>query len=294
LFSMLSLGNLSKAQPYYYNHWYNDSPTTWELSAGAGGMNCFTDLGGRKGNGRGFIKDLNLVNTRFCAGLYLGILYENTIGARLELTCGKITAYDSILKDHQAGRYRRNLHFRSIIMELALLAEFHPLNWLAYASSREGSRFSPYLLAGVGVFTFNPQAQINGNWIFLNALHTEGQGFTEYPNRKPYKLTQCNIPAGIGLKYEISSLLNMRIEVIHRILFTDYLDDVSTSYISSESFYRYFDPWRAAQAAKLADRRNLPQPPDNQTNEKRGNPGKNDAWFSIQVRLGILLNRIRK
>ena len=59
---------------------------------------------------------------------------------------------------------------------------------------------SPYILAGIGYFHFNPQANLNDNYVDLQPLHTEGQGFAEYPNVKEYKLSQINFPVGIGSK----------------------------------------------------------------------------------------------
>ena len=35
-------------------------------------------------------------------------------------------------------------------------------------------------------------------------LHTEGEGFAEYPDRKEYKLKQINFPVGAGIKYKIA------------------------------------------------------------------------------------------
>jgi hypothetical protein len=278
------------SQYYYYDDLHYDTPISWEIGLGAGGMNCLTDLGGRKGPGKGFIKDLNLSNTRLCASAYGEALYHYTIGARLEFTYGSITAYDSMLGPDGGGRYQRNLSFRSKILELSLLAEFHPLAWHAYNNGLALPRCSPYLLGGIGLFSFDPKAKRDGNWLSLSSLHTEGQGFVEYADRRPYQLTQCNIPVGLGLKYELSTLLHARLEIVHRLLFTDYLDDVSGSYINPEAFYRNLPPAQAALAAQLSDRRR----PGSGKGERRGNPDKKDAYFSVQVKMGLLLSRIRK
>ncbi|MEI9957878.1 MAG: hypothetical protein WDM90_16620 [Ferruginibacter sp.] len=63
-------------------------------------------------------------------------------------------------------------------------------------------------------------------------MHTEGQGFLEYPDKKIYSLHQIAIPVGAGLKYELSQMITLRAEYIYRILNTDYLDDVSTTYVN--------------------------------------------------------------
>jgi hypothetical protein len=160
------------------------------------------------------------------------------IAIRVEGNYGQVTAADSVLKHDVsvAGyRYLRNLSFRSIVLEAYLGLEFHPL--LLMTSFREnGITLSPYILAGIGLYNFNPQAKTGNNWVNLAALHTEGQGFAEYPDKKEYKLTQFNLPLGAGLKYEIGPLFNLRVEMLYRILRTDYLDDVSGTYADPRSF----------------------------------------------------------
>lgn len=48
-----------KAQYYFYNDKYYDNAVVMELGASFGVMNSLTDLGGKKGIGKKFIKDLN-------------------------------------------------------------------------------------------------------------------------------------------------------------------------------------------------------------------------------------------
>jgi hypothetical protein len=175
-----------------------------------------------------------------------------------------------------------------------LLAEFHPLTLFA-SPLVEPSRFSPYLLGGIGLFHFNPQAYINNRWVDLKPLHTEGQGFAEYAERKPYSLTQLNIPLGIGVRYEISALLNARLEIVHRILNTDYLDDVSTRYIDPALFGKYLDHGQAVLAAQLADRRQEVVPETiTKEGEIRGDPKNKDAYFTVQFKLSMSIGRTRR
>ena len=53
-----------KAQYYYYNDRYYDNDVVMEIGATFGIMNAFTDLGGKKGIGKSFIKDLNWKNSK--------------------------------------------------------------------------------------------------------------------------------------------------------------------------------------------------------------------------------------
>jgi hypothetical protein len=292
----------AKAQYYFYDNRYYDNPLTFEVGASIGGMNCLTDLGGRKGIGKKFVKDLILRNTQLCGGVYAGLMYKSAIGLRLEATFGQIKAYDSILKGVKTttfGRYERNLSFRSSITEFTALAEIHPLfifiNW--EKNEQDPPRYSPYLLAGIGYYSFNPQAKRGNTWVDLQPLSTEGQGLKEYPNRQPYKLKQVNFPVGIGLKYELSSLLNLRAEFLYRILTTDYLDDVSTTFIDPAAYSNPSNNFSGSRLnnALLLNDRHYELDPSYTTlpGDQRGNSKNNDAYFTFNIKLGLTLGRER-
>ena len=289
----------TSAQFYFRDNNYYDSPLLFEIGASIGMMNCLTDVGGKKGIGKPLLKDLNMGNMQVNGSFYIGALYKYAVGIRLEGSVGKIKAYDSILqpvKESTLGRYERNLQFSSKITELSLTFEFHPLflfvNWQVQENSPPS--LSPYLTAGIGYFTFNPQAKLYSNWIDLQPLHTEGQGFAEYADRKTYRLSQINFPLGAGFKYEISSTVNLRAELVGRILQTDYLDDISTRYINPQLFSKYLTGDQLNNALVLNDRRsrfNPAFPVNPKGGQRRGNPKNNDAYFTINLKLGIALGR---
>jgi len=116
----------------------------------------------------------------------------------------------------------RNLQFESAISEFSVVGEYYLLNLYE-------KRFSPYGFIGLAVFHFDPYTHDStGRKVFLKPLSTEGQGI--YPNKKPYSLWQPAIPFGGGVKFAITENLRIGFEIGLRKLFTDYLDDVSTSY----------------------------------------------------------------
>jgi len=116
----------------------------------------------------------------------------------------------------------RNLHFESAISEFSIVGEYYLFNLYE-------RRFSPYGFVGLGIFHFDPYTYDSaGTKIFLKPLSTEGQGI--YPDKKPYSLWQPTIPFGGGVKFAISENLRIGFEIGIRKTFTDYLDDVSTSY----------------------------------------------------------------
>ena len=282
----------SEAQYYFYNDRYYANDIVFEMGGSVGAMNSLTDLGGRKGVGKEFISDLNLKVTKPSYSLYAIATYRGFLGIRLEGTLGRIESYDSILKKRDPsliGRYGRNLSFRTKITDVQLAMEIHPL-FFKYYEEDEAPYWSPYIVAGVGYFAYNPQANLDGKWYDLYPLRLEGQGFAEYPDRKRYKLNQFNIPLGAGVKYEINSYLNARFEIVYRKLFTDYLDDVSNTYIDPSLFNVYLQPAQAAIAQRLYSRMQELQPgyivKDGQA---RGDKKDKDAYFTVQLKIGIII-----
>lgn len=118
----------------------------------------------------------------------------------------------------------RNLSFETSIAEFSVLGEYYLYNLY-------DRPFSPYLFAGLAVYHFNPYTFTGNNQkVYLQPLSTEGQGLAAYPDRKPYSLTQLAIPFGGGVKFAITDAWHIGLELGLRKLFTDYLDDVSTTY----------------------------------------------------------------
>jgi hypothetical protein len=294
LIAIITGNQLTAQRNYYYTDKYYENALVFELGATGGLINALTDLGGKKGTGKNFIKDLRWKTAKPACGVYLLANYADKLCLRIEGIIGQVVGYDSILKNVATstfGRYERNLSFRSKISELHLALELHPLLFKNYLTN-EMPLLSPYIAGGIGVYTFDPQAQLNGYWHRLQPLSLEGQGFTEYKNRKPYKLTQLNFIAGVGLRYQLSSLITARVEFVHRKLFTDYLDDVSTTYIDPSVFAHYLNPAKAAVAQKLYNRNAQIMPGTTaHINEQRGDIKDNDAYFTILFKLGIILGR---
>lgn len=296
LFSFVSYH--ASAQFYFYDNDHYDSPLIFEIGGSVGAINSLTDLGGRKGIGKKFVKDLNLNKTQLAGGIFLGAMYRNMIMFKLEATFGKIQGDDAVLKKvapSTFGRYERNLNFRSKITEFSGTFEIHPLyifNNYDGDNDKVPPSFSPYLTAGVGLFSFNPQAKTTNGWVDLQPLSTEGQGFAEYPDRKVYKLRQMCIPVGAGVKYELTSNINLRAEFVYRILNTDYLDDVSTNYIDPTLYPNYFTGAKLTNAFLLNDRQ-YELDPTHITNpgDQRGNPKNNDAYFTFNLKVSYCFGR---
>jgi hypothetical protein len=277
----------------FYNTWYYNYDLVWEAGVGAGMMNCLTDLGGRKGNGAKFIKDIHWASSKPGVSFYISATYKDVVAVRFSFQSGSVSAADSVLKRTAPllqERYGRNLSFSSSIREFSLLAETHPLFWKLGANDKIPS-FSPYLIAGLGYYHFNPRAVLDGRWIDLQPLRLEGQGLAgSAPS--PYSLRQFCFPAGAGIRYETGPLFNLRLECLYRFLLTDYLDDVSGIYVDPGLFDLHPDPGKAALAKLLYQRMGELQPGvAPAVGAQRGNAGNNDAYFSFQLTVGYVFRR---
>jgi hypothetical protein len=90
----------------------------------------------------------------------------------------------------------------------------------------------------------------------------------------------------------LTSTLNLRAELVYRILFTDYLDDVSTTYIDPTVYQNYFTGNKLANALLLNDRQYELDPTHiTQPGDQRGNPKNNDAYFSFNFKIGYTFGR---
>ena len=176
-----------------------------------------------------YIGDLN--NTHFnnirAAG---GITFRKNFDRRFSFKSSAL--YTNVYADDANSaddiNKNRNLHFKSDVIELSGQVEF---NFLPYETGNALYPFTPFVFTGVSLFNFNPRAEASdGQWYALQELGTEGQGTTAFPNRKKYALTQLSIPFGGGFKIGVSDDVNIIIEYGLRKTFTDYIDDVSTTY----------------------------------------------------------------
>jgi hypothetical protein len=265
--------------------------TYWEGGLTIAPSNFLGDLGGNAGKGTSFLKDNNFNQTKFFAGAFMEVYPSELIGGRFSLNYGRLSGDDGVISGKgglEEARRLRNLNFKTSNLEFTAVAEIYPTVIFEEDALDVFHKIRPYALAGIGAFHFNPQGQdpSNGQWVKLQALHTEGQGFAEFPDRKPYKLTQLNVPLGIGIKYYVTENFALSFEIVHRKTFTDYMDDVSTSYIDPNLFYTYLPPSQAAVADRVYNKSPLRTVNSGfSPGDKRGTKENNDAYYSAGFKL---------
>jgi hypothetical protein len=271
----------------------------FEGGVAVGPMVFLGDLGGHFGRGTTFLKDYNMNATKLSYGVFLAAHPSELFGFRLQLNIGKVEGDDSYIKGQgglEEARLGRNLDFKSNISEGLLMGEIYPTVLFEDDRNDVTGKLRPYAVIGVGVFHFNPMGTYvdpNTNqetWVYLQPLHTEGEGFV--PGRPNYKLTQLNIPMGVGIKYYFSDKLNLSFEILHRKTFTDYIDDVSTTFVDPSVLYANLPSGQAQIADAMSNKswaRGVPGGLYN-VGEKRGDPTQKDAYltatFKISIRIG--------
>jgi hypothetical protein len=156
----------------------------------------------------------------------------------------------------------RDLAFESPVTDISAVAEF---NFFPYFTGSRKNGITPFIYAGVGVMFFKPAS--GGQE--LQPLGTEGQN-AGYDGRKPYSLTQVNVPFGLGGKLSLSRKICITVFWELHKLFTDYLDDVSTTYYLDGTAINPDDPSQSLSDPSM----------DHQPGMKRGNASTMD-WYSF-------------
>lgn len=257
------------------------------------------DLGGNRGKGTTFIKDVNLELTKLMKGGYVTFYPTDWLGFRFAGQYTHVSGRDDIIDtkgEDELWRKQRNLDFKSDMWEAYAAIEFYPTLFLNRGSD-EVPRYQPYGFIGGGIFKFDPMGSITDSrgiktWHRLHPLRTEGQGMAEYPEKKPYKLTQFNVPMGVGLKILMTERMNTSFELLYRKTFTDYIDDVSTSYIDPDMFDVYLNSQQALIARQIHDKTmGIITPGINryEPGTQRGNSKNMDAYFSFLIKFGFKL-----
>jgi hypothetical protein len=278
---------------------YSQSITTgdgkFEVGLGFGPMFFLGDLGGSAGIGRDFLKDVDFPLTKLSKMIFANYYPSEWIGFRIALNHGTLMGNDAEAPNKggaEVDRLKRNLSFKTSVLEAYVAAEIYPT---VFFERYDGlaKKLRPYGIIGIGVMKYNPKAKLDGEWVELKPLRLEGQGMIEYPDVKEYNLVQKEIPLGLGFKYYLKENMYVGLELVHRQLFTDYVDDVSTGYVDPIVFNNYLSPTDAAKARKLYYRgtyNSAVSNPGNIQTFQRGDPTDNDAFFSTILRLGWRLN----
>ncbi|HUR31511.1 MAG TPA: DUF6089 family protein [Saprospiraceae bacterium] len=189
---------------------------------------------------------------------------------------------DDAINDKEITRMR-NLNFFTPVVQLAGGIDWNVLGF----DVRDAKAFTPYATAGASLFYMNPMTTYEGKKIALRPLGTEGQYLDDYPEQKPYNRLQPSLQFGGGLKLLTGGFI-IALEAMLSYTFTDYIDDVSTIYITYPELYEKAGPLTAALANRTGEYLGT-EPVVLGTGSLRGNPENKDLFGVITLRLGIPL-----
>ena len=242
-----------------------------EFGLNVGGMNYIGDLNKQKMTGK--------MNLGY--GAFYRCNFENRWGLVVEGCYGKIEGGNP---DVYAWR---GLSFSSFVAEASVRVEF---NFLPFGMREDQWRWTPYIYGGMGAFMFNPQAQWTDpetgavEWIDLQPLGTEGQGTEEYPDRMKYSLMEKMMPFGLGVKLKPFDAVTLAVEYGFRKTWTDYIDDVSLTYVGSDLLETY----GGSLAAAMAD----PSGHNWPAGYRRGDDSLDDWYAYLNVSATIRLDKL--
>jgi hypothetical protein len=194
------------------------------------------------------------------------------------LVHGNLSGRDRQLSKN-SNNQARNLSFNTRIEEFGLFLRARLL---------ADQPVMPYIVSGAVVFNIDPETvDAAGRTYALFPLSTEGQGLPEYPTRKPHQYTNPALPWGGGLECRIGNWFRLDLEILFRKAFTDYIDDVSNSYVDPAVLLTHRGP-KAVELAYRGDE--VPGGPSAYppAGSQRGNPQRMDWYHSLNLRLRVI------
>jgi len=250
-----------------------------EFGVGLGAAHYFGDLNTRA----------RLNRPKPAATIFFRKNFSNYIAARIGASYARL-GYSDKYNTHNEYMYRRNLSFNTNVWELTLQGDF---NFFRFMPGEPGFNYTPYITFGIGAFSYDPFAYLNGEKIFLRPLNTEGQGTSLYPDRKPYSAMALSIPFGVGIKYSLNTKINVGFEILYRFAQTDYMDDVSTTYVDPIVFWDPASGLPQPPAYFLHDRSNEIGEPIGIAGRARGNSKQKDQFVTAMFHVTFNLQSYR-
>jgi hypothetical protein len=168
-----------------------------------------------------YFEDVN-----FAGGAYLRYRPANRFGVRFNGNFGNISAENETVLSTGIGENQSPVtrSFKSKISEFNAVLEYD----LFYVGDYDYNFAAFYLYGGIGVLSFNPQQEVDGEFVDLQPLRTEGQGLDPTnPNyaATPYELTKAVGVFGGGVRVRFAGRIVVGLEIGTRFTGTDYLDD---------------------------------------------------------------------
>jgi hypothetical protein len=102
-----------------------------------------------------------------------------------------------------------------------------------------------------------------------------------------------SIPFGVGIKYSLNTKINVGFEILYRFAQTDYIDDVSTTYVDPIVFWDPASGLPQPPAYFLHDRSNEIGEPIGIPGRARGNSKQKDQFVTAMFHVTFNLQSYR-
>ncbi len=267
----------------------------WDFGVHLGAANYLGEMGGTDQPRRDFVWDMKLSQSRWAVGAFARRKINRLISVNTGILYLRIQGADEL--STYRPRRGRNLNFRNDMIEWYLRPEF-----TIFQDNDLGGRgryrmdFRLFGYVGIAAFYHNPKGQLNrqGDFYALRPLTTE---------LVDYSSIGVSVPVGLGFHFTQRRRHRFGMDLGWRTTFTDYLDDVSTTYKDPNLL-----PGGVGELAdQLADQSNfayaldptLPGPdnygyydspgPSPKKENVRGDPTHNDSYLTLTLTYSYVL-----
>jgi len=232
-----------------------------------GPSNYLGEMGGGLKEAKGFLIDMELSQTRWSGGVFFRYRLNRNIFLNTGLNYLRIQGSDQLSEN--PNRIGRNLNFVNDLFEYYLRGEYKVYNWNDIGGSgRYLFNLQLFTFAGTALTHHSPRGKINneGKTYWLRPLATEGH---------EYSKIVFSIPLGGGIHLTYKRKHRFGLEINYRMVFTDYLDDVSSTYVKLDGI-----------ASKLGNQTEFIDPSLRPASvyylpgSVRGNPKHNDSYLT--------------
>lgn len=268
-------------------------PSGWSIGTDVGMADLWGDVG-TKSTIEHYLNSKYFDKVTFLGGMFGRYTVHPCFALRFMLNIGTLYATDKwnydlakvakLQGEDAYQRYARNQNAKDQVVEGTVLMEIMPFRFNP-ESNLAHKRGQPFVGLGIGYMHFTPYSTVGNSPHFVRTydLHLEGDGFgAGFP--ETYSLWQPVIPFAIGWRWDLGQHLNLGIEYMWRMTFTDYLDGVSGKYISAADYEKHLSPKDAVTAPLVADKaywNGLTQP--NIPGNLRGNAADKDSYSTLTI-----------
>ncbi|MFN0033055.1 MAG: DUF6089 family protein [Flavobacteriales bacterium] len=214
----------------------------WDYGLKFGAANYLGDIGGKNLPRQDFIWDMHIGQTRWAVGSYGRYKFSKRLAVAMNFDYMQIQDADEFTT--YVPRRARNLNFRNRMFEVG--GRLEVTLWYDNDVGNRGFYNPDYKLygfVGAAAYYMNPEARlvydgtnggdspntdlepgdyVDNTWYDLRPLQTEGLNYSAFG---------VAIPAGLGMYFTFNKEWRVGWEFSWRTTFSDYLDDVSSSYV---------------------------------------------------------------